>query len=87
MSDAASRMPEPCAFDWLSDQELRRLSLWLECTPLPAWRSFDPAMPSTPVDTIRRLIAERHARQAVLETIVEFNGNVADVLKRIGVAS
>jgi hypothetical protein len=55
----------------LTDAEISRLSAWIAHTALPAWRRFDPAMPDTPVDTIRRLIVERHALRAVVELLDE----------------
>ena len=66
MSDAAIPLPEPPDFPRVTDAELHRLALWAQRSTLPAWNDFTPALAATPQDTIRRLIAERHALRAVL---------------------
>lgn len=85
MSDPVTVPAETPVVEPLTDGELRRLSLWAQRSTLPAWLQFDPRMASTPPDTIVRLIGERNALRAVLETIGEFNGNVAEVMKRMGI--
>lgn len=85
MSDTAIPLPEAPVFERVSDAELHRLDIWAQRSTLPAWGNFDPASPATPQDTIRRLIAERHALRAVLETIGDFHVSVADVLERLGI--
>jgi hypothetical protein len=74
-------------FDRVTDAELHRLAVWAQRSPLPAWNTFDPSSPRTPGETIASLIAERHALRAVLETIGDFHGSVAEVLQRLGVES
>jgi hypothetical protein len=86
MADDTIPFPEPPPFDRLADAELHRLELWAARSALPAWRDFDPAMPSTPPETIHRLIAERHALRAILETVGEFHGSLSAVMKRMGVS-
>ena len=67
----------------LSDDEARRLAAWANRSTLPAWRQFDPAMASTPPETILRLIAERDALRAVVDVIGDFAGDLGDVLRRL----
>lgn len=86
MADNTIPFPEPPPFDRLTDAELHRLGLWAARSALPAWRDFDPAMPATPPETIHRLIAERHALRAILETIGEFQGILQAVFARMGVS-
>jgi hypothetical protein len=87
MADDTIPFPQPPPFDRLTDAELLRLGLWAERSALPAWREFDPAMPATPPDTIHRLIAERHALRAILETVGEFQGSIQAVFVRMGINS
>jgi hypothetical protein len=85
MPDSVTAPAETPVVEPLTDAELRRLSRWAQRSTLPAWPTFDPSMASTPPDTIMRLVGERNALRAVLETIGEFNGNVAEVMKRMGI--
>lgn len=85
MPDQMTAAAETHVVEPLSDAELRRLSTWAQRSTLPAWPQFDPRLAATPPDTILRLIGERNALRAVLETIGEFNGNVAEVMKRMGI--
>lgn len=82
MNDATP-FPPPPPVDRLTDLEVVRLGLWARDSTLPAWRRFDPALPSTPPDTIARLIAEWTAMRAVLDLIGEFSTDLGELLRRM----
>lgn len=67
----------------LTELEIHRLSVWAQRSTLPAWRTFDPSMASTPPDTIARLISEWQAMRAVLELVGEFAGDLGQLLRKL----
>jgi hypothetical protein len=84
MTDATPRsFPLPLERQPLTELEVNRLGLWSARSSMPAWRSFDPTMPSTPPETIARLIEEWRAMRQVLDLIGEFAGDLGALLKRM----
>jgi hypothetical protein len=75
--------PLPLQRQPLTELEVIRLRLWSARSSMPAWRTFDPAMPSTPPETIERLIEEWCAMRQILDLVGEFAGDLGTLLKRM----
>ncbi|MFO1081905.1 MAG: hypothetical protein U1E23_14900 [Reyranellaceae bacterium] len=83
MTDAAYTPDAVAPHVPLTEIEVQRLSVWLQRTPLPAWREFTPALASTPPETIARLIAEWRAQRQIVDLVGEFAADLGQLIRRM----